>query len=117
MSSVEHFGAKIERRQGRPLSREKHVEISTNNVEISLSKTGGVINSLKFPTISEKPIINTTKSSANKKIGVANLRPGQIFTRDKIGNEFALNITNLLKIFPTLSTQVHFVTSCVCLLI
>ena len=73
------------------LDLENHPQnfVKTNNVEISLSKTGGMINSLKFPTISEKPIINTTKSSANKKIGVANLRPGQIFTRDKIGNEFS----------------------------
>ena len=63
--------------------------VKTNNVEISLSKTGGMINSLKFPTISEKPIINTTKSSANEKINVDNLRSGQIFTRDKIGNEFS----------------------------
>ena len=43
------------------LDLENHPQnfVKTNNVEISLSKTGGMINSLKFPTISEKPIINT----------------------------------------------------------
>jgi hypothetical protein len=63
--------------------------VKTNNTEISLSKIGGIISRLKFPVISEKPIINITKSFADKKTDVTNLLPGQIFTRDKTGNEFS----------------------------
>ncbi len=62
--------------------------IKTKSVEILLGKTGGSIENIAFPTITGKPMINSTKYSRHKNPSQANLLSGQIFTVNRDGNKF-----------------------------
>ena len=62
--------------------------IKTKSAEVSLSKTGGCIENIKFPTITDKPLIRTTKYSSHKNTSPTNLLSGQIFTMNRNGKKF-----------------------------
>ena len=71
--------------------------VKTSNVEISLSKKGGIINHLSFPNISKKPIIKIKNITKNKKSRIDSLLPNEIFIKNKKGREFAdLQKTNII---------------------
>ena len=62
--------------------------ITTKKAEVLLSKFGGCIENIKFPYITDKPLISTAKHTSHNNTSRTNFLSGQIFTMDKNNKKF-----------------------------